>query len=250
MEDGGSHWTIFVLDLVERSSDRARGPSWSWPEGSFSMTRRGTPRGSQPLQPSMRRLLLTFAIPMLLLSSCGGFDAKDGGSSQPHSGVRGSVVLGPNCPVEIAGSPCPDRAWQGKVQAFTLEGRLVREVNTDEQGALSFLLSPGPTNLIPYTFDGPPRPPRSTGHVSGAGPSPTSPFRWTPGSRLESLLSGAGQRHMLVKEVVQRGTRGQQDTEETKQPPIPLKPRLRLLKQMRVRRRSPRRNRRRLPLIT
>ena len=93
---------------------------------------------------------------MLLLSSCGGFAAKDGGSSQPHSGARGSVVLGPSCPVEIAGSPCPDRPWQGKVQAFTLEGRLAREVNTDERGAFELPLEPGTYNLIPYTLDGPP----------------------------------------------------------------------------------------------
>jgi hypothetical protein len=104
----------------------------------------------------MRRLVLTFALPMVLLSACGGYTAKDGPSPQPESGIRGTVVLGPNCPVEIAGSPCPDRPWQGKVQAFTLEGALVNEVSTDKEGAFVLPLEPGTYNLIPYTLDGPP----------------------------------------------------------------------------------------------
>jgi hypothetical protein len=103
----------------------------------------------------MRRLDLVLTIPILLLISC-SHTSIDGPSGTPDSGVRGTVLLGPNCPVEIAGSPCPDRPWQGKVQAFTLQGSLVRDVSTDKKGAFELRLGPGIYNLVPYTFDGPP----------------------------------------------------------------------------------------------
>jgi hypothetical protein len=99
----------------------------------------------------MRRLVPAIAVPILLLS-CG--HGPVGGL--PNSGVRGDVVLGPTCPVEIAGSPCPDRPWQGTVQAFTLSGALVRDASTDAQGAFELPLDPGTYDLIPYTPQSPP----------------------------------------------------------------------------------------------
>ena len=105
----------------------------------------------------MKRPILALAVPMLLLVACSSYSAVDvPPSPMPDSGVRGTVVQGPNCPVEIAGSPCPDRPWQGKVQAFTLTGALVRETGTNTNGEFELPLEPGTYDLTPYTLDGPP----------------------------------------------------------------------------------------------
>jgi len=103
----------------------------------------------------MRRITLAIAIPTLLAVACAHGPAG-GPPPVPSSGVRGNVVLGPTCPVEIAGSPCPDRPWQGKVQAFTLTGASAGEVSTDAQGAFELPLDPGMYDLTPYTPDSPP----------------------------------------------------------------------------------------------
>jgi hypothetical protein len=104
----------------------------------------------------MRRLIPALAVPVILLVACSSKGPIDGPSPQPGSGVRGQVVLAPSCPVEIVGSPCPDRAWQGKVQAFTPTGILVREASTNAGGAFEMPLDPGTYDLIPYTLEGPP----------------------------------------------------------------------------------------------
>jgi hypothetical protein len=42
----------------------------------------------------------------ILLVGCGAHGAV---SQLPDSGIEGTVLVGPTCPVERAGSPCPDR---------------------------------------------------------------------------------------------------------------------------------------------
>jgi hypothetical protein len=116
------------------------------------------PRGgnrpiAQPVKRDMRRSLL--ALTMLLLAAC-AHTQGDGPSRMPGSGARGTVVFGPNCPVLVAGSPCPVRPWQGKVQAFTVRGAFVRDTTTDQGGAFELPLDPGTYDLIPLTPDGPP----------------------------------------------------------------------------------------------
>jgi hypothetical protein len=115
------------------------------------------PGGNQPIgrsvQREMRRSLLALA--MLLLAAC-AYTQGGGSSPTPGSGARGTVVFGPKCPVMVAGSPCPDRPWQGKVQAFTVGGAFVRDATTDQDGAFEMPLDPGTYDLIPLTPDGPP----------------------------------------------------------------------------------------------
>jgi carboxypeptidase family protein len=55
----------------------------------------------------------------LVLSSCG---AGDGGASDLAT-IRGTVVLGPMCPVENVSSPCPDQPLVGvEIQATATDG--------------------------------------------------------------------------------------------------------------------------------
>lgn len=90
----------------------------------------------------------------LTLASC-GVDA--GVDDAPRSGVEGTVTYGPLCPVAQAGSPCPDRPWQGKVQALGPDGvTVVATVSTDKAGAFSMDLEPGGYFITPVTPDGPP----------------------------------------------------------------------------------------------
>ena len=67
------------------------------------------------------------------------------------SGVRGVVLLGPSCPVEREGSPCPDTPFVGKVRAVG-EGVEV-ETDTDDRGAFTVRLEPG-TYTMQAVVDG------------------------------------------------------------------------------------------------
>lgn len=102
----------------------------------------------------MRRLL----VPTLLavaLAGCSGVSSGDDPSAR--SGIRGVVTAGPQCPVVVQGSPCPDRPWSGVVRVTNPDGDTVGEVETDAQGGFSIDLEPGSYEVLPVTGGG--RPP-------------------------------------------------------------------------------------------
>jgi hypothetical protein len=104
----------------------------------------------------MHRSIFAIAIIVftLTLAACN----VNGPESVVHtSGVEGTVTYGPLCPVAQAGSPCPDRPWQGKVQALGTDGvTIIGTVSTDKAGAFSIDLPPGGYFVTPITPDGPP----------------------------------------------------------------------------------------------
>jgi hypothetical protein len=61
--------------------------------------------------------------------------------------VRGRVLLGPTCPVEIEGSPCPDEPVAGVEVRATRDGEPVAEATSDAQGRFELLLDPGTYTL-------------------------------------------------------------------------------------------------------
>ena len=81
----------------------------------------------------------------------------------PDSGVRGRVVLGPQCPVESATSPCPDEPWSGTVEARRGSDRV--EQTTDSEGKFELRLTPGTWTL--------------TAVVEGGGPPTAKPIAVT-----------------------------------------------------------------------
>jgi hypothetical protein len=92
----------------------------------------------------MRRL-----VPILFVAvaiSCG--DASSGGTTS-DTGVRGTVMLGPLCPVEVAGTstPCPDQPVNGIVTASD-EGGEVARVHTDVIGRFEMSLDPGTYTIV------------------------------------------------------------------------------------------------------
>lgn len=103
----------------------------------------------------MRRLLVP-VLAAALLAACA--DDRTGNTSSgedppPRSGVRGTVEAGPQCPVVVQGSPCPDHPWDGTVQVTTPEGEPVAEADTDARGGFIVELAPGSYDLLPVADD-------------------------------------------------------------------------------------------------
>jgi hypothetical protein len=86
----------------------------------------------------MRRMR-AMSILLLFLVACAG----RGPSSSGDSGIRGTVLLGPTCPVETVESPCPDRPL-GDVEIRVLRGGdVVATVRSDGEGRFAVALDPG-----------------------------------------------------------------------------------------------------------
>ena len=74
----------------------------------------------------------------LALASCGGDGAGDA-----TSGIRGQALSGPQCPVEVQGSPCPDLSYEGTVIVTDTESGEESTVETDSEGRFELSLEPG-----------------------------------------------------------------------------------------------------------
>lgn len=105
----------------------------------------------------MIRISSVVASVVLALSSvaCGGADEP------PDSGVRGVVTAGPQCPVVVQGSPCPDLPWQGTVRVSTTDGDVAGEVQTDDDGRFEIAVHAGEYEL--------------TAAIESGGPTTASP---------------------------------------------------------------------------
>ena len=112
-----------------------------------------TGAGNHPGVPSRRRVMRSLAIALsaslvFVLAACGGEQDPAGA---PAGGVRGVVTSGPQCPVVVAGSPCPDRPWQGTVRISATQGDVVREVETDDRGRFEVALGAGAYTVVAVT---------------------------------------------------------------------------------------------------
>jgi hypothetical protein len=86
----------------------------------------------------MRRMR-AISILLLFLVACAG----RGPSSSGDSGIRGTVLLGPTCPVETLESPCPDRPLADVVVRVLRGGGVVATVRSDDGGHFAVALDPG-----------------------------------------------------------------------------------------------------------
>jgi hypothetical protein len=103
----------------------------------------------------MRRLLPAALALVLVLAACG----EDAADTTPTTGIRGRATLGPRCPVEVAGSPCPDAPFVGQITVLTPQNVEVDTVLTDDQGRFQVRLVPGSYVVIADTGGpGPPFP--------------------------------------------------------------------------------------------
>jgi len=86
----------------------------------------------------MRRLPL-LALLLVVPVACGG--AVVNGSDA--SGIEGRATIGPQCPVEIVGSPCPDLAFSSVITVRTSDGNTVLVTETGDDGRFRIPLPPG-----------------------------------------------------------------------------------------------------------
>jgi carboxypeptidase family protein len=76
-------------------------------------------------------------------------------ASAPSGGIEGRVTIGPTCPVEQLGSPCPPGVWTGTVRATSSDGA-VHEVTTGSDGSYRLALAPGTYTVTPVVQTGGP----------------------------------------------------------------------------------------------
>jgi hypothetical protein len=88
----------------------------------------------------MRRAVPLGLFLMLLGAAC-SLVTGTGGGQEAHSGIRGVVLLGPMCPVERVGSPCPDRPFAAVVRVSGAQGHA--SVRSGSDGRFQIALAPG-----------------------------------------------------------------------------------------------------------
>ena len=90
------------------------------------------------------RWLMPVLFATALLASCSPIAA-----TPADSGIQGQVSIGPLCPVEQIGVPCPDRPYQATLSVWTPGGRRVARFSTDARGTFREALFPGSYVLHP-----------------------------------------------------------------------------------------------------
>ena len=97
----------------------------------------------------MKRIALVLLA--AIAASCGGDGAGD-----EASGIRGRALSGPQCPVEVQGSPCPDLPYEGTVIATDTQSGDEFTVETDSQGRFELPLEPGSYEVSIVSESSPP----------------------------------------------------------------------------------------------
>ncbi|HEX3301185.1 MAG TPA: carboxypeptidase-like regulatory domain-containing protein [Actinomycetota bacterium] len=113
----------------------------------------------------MRRVALL----LVLLTVCVGCASRAG---SPTGGIEGRVTIGPMCPVQQAGLPCPPGTWTGTVRATSSDGA-VQDTATAADGSYRLALAPGTYTVAPV--------------VAGSGPPMAKPATVTVGTTMQQL---------------------------------------------------------------
>jgi hypothetical protein len=88
----------------------------------------------------MRRAI-PLALVLLLVGAPCSLVKGNGGGQDGNAGIRGIVLLGPMCPVERVGSPCPDRPIAAEVSVSGPQGQAT--VRSGSDGRFRIALAPG-----------------------------------------------------------------------------------------------------------
>ena len=85
-------------------------------------------------------ITLAVVLTMAGLVACGG---DGGGAVTGDSGISGQVLAGPQCPVVMEGSPCPDKPLQATLRIERADGGDGQTVETNQEGRFRVALAPG-----------------------------------------------------------------------------------------------------------
>jgi hypothetical protein len=94
----------------------------------------------------MRRLLVVLLLAATV--ACGNGSAGDS-----DSGIEGRVTIGPQCPVEQMGSPCPDAPYEALI-TVTWNGDTVEQTRSNTDGTFRIPLDPGTYSVVAGPVDG------------------------------------------------------------------------------------------------
>jgi hypothetical protein len=98
----------------------------------------------------MKRFVLILLV-ALVAAGCGGAASSGDGTS----GVFGQVLLGPQCPVEQEGSPCPDQPTEAEVRVMTVDGTdVIASERTDAEGRFRISVEPGTYTIQAFPLEG------------------------------------------------------------------------------------------------
>jgi len=87
---------------------------------------------------------------------CGGLLAlwvmpAAGALAQRQSGIIGRTFIDAGCPVVTPDIDCSDRPYPTSISVYSEQGRLIRQLTTDEMGRFKILLRPGTYLLVPVS---------------------------------------------------------------------------------------------------
>jgi len=66
-----------------------------------------------------------------------------------ETGIAGTVLIGPQCPVVREDEPCPDQPYEADIDVYEASGKLVAQVRSDANGEFFVALAPGAYRLEP-----------------------------------------------------------------------------------------------------
>jgi len=94
----------------------------------------------------MRR---TFGMAVLVCVLAVGCARASAGNGDGTSGIRGVAQVGPQCPVEQVGSPCPDRPIATTIDVYTSGTKdLVAQTKSDSNGMFEVSVPPGTYDVV------------------------------------------------------------------------------------------------------
>lgn len=95
-----------------------------------------------------------FVVLLLVSIIAAGCGESRSASGDGTSGVFGRVVLGPQCPVEQEGSPCPDEPAEAEVRVMTIDGAdVVADERTDADGRFRIPVEPGTYTIQAFPLE-------------------------------------------------------------------------------------------------
>ncbi len=99
---------------------------------------------------SMVRPLAAVSL-VVLIAGCAAHGLGGTAVTTPTgTGIEGRVVIGPTCPVERVGSPCPDRPHQADLRVRSVvSGDVVASARSDGEGRFRVDLPPGDYTVEP-----------------------------------------------------------------------------------------------------